>query len=283
MESGPPAPHWNDFLATATAEFKALLSSSADERALQHFFERNPAFVPGAETPGTPSGHGPLFGFLFAQPPLPGLASKIPDFMWVAMHSLAWFPTFIEIEDPKKRVFTDRAVPRQEFTHARNQLAQWRSWFNAPANALKFRSDYGIPDDLVRIKRMTPHFLLVYGRRSEIEHEAELSNQRGALMTGLDEELLSYDRVHANRLLHDAITVRASGYGKYKALAAMPTLTLGPSNASRLQRVDGLEEAIEGDERIPTDRRKFLVTRLEYWRQWGVSLHDEPYNPQDSE
>lgn len=269
MKSGPPRPDAGQYIAVATTEYRQLLASGADEKLVQWFLERNPCFVPGAWTPGGGSGHCPFLNALVSQPELPGLRSRQPDFMWIAAHSGTWYPTLIEIEKPNKRIFKADAIPNQDFTQARNQLAQWRAWFNEPVNVQKFISDYGIPDEYTKFRNMRPYFILVYGRRNEFEDNVELSKQRGVLMTGADEELISFDRLHADPGLLNAVTVRAAGYGRYRVIGTMPTLELGPVMAERLPRLDHLEDIVVADSRIPQPRRDFLVERIAYWRQWA--------------
>src|SRR6266576_5148094 len=94
-EAGPRPVSLNEYAPAIETRFRALLDSSPNERDLQRFLEQNPALVPGARTPGTPSGHAPIHNFLISQPRLHGLKSKLPDFMWIAKHSQAWYPTLI--------------------------------------------------------------------------------------------------------------------------------------------------------------------------------------------
>jgi len=260
----------DEYVASATNEYQQLLASVTDEKPMQEFLDRNPCFVPGALTPGGGSGHYPFLCALVSQPQLTGLRSRQPDFMWIAANSLTWYPTLIEIESPNKRIFKANAIPSHHFTQARNQLAQWRAWFNETANVQKFISEYGIPEDYTKFRRMQPHFMLIYGRRDEFANDVELSKQRGVLMTGADEELISYDRLHADLALRNAITVRATGYSRYRVSAVMPTIEMGPILADRLPHLDQLEQAVEADNRIPQARRDFLKERNPYWRSWTI-------------
>src|SRR5262245_29843168 len=102
LEIGPSAQSIEDYAASTEKQFHQLLDANPSEQDVQSFLEWNPTLVPGARTPGSPSGHSPLHNALITQPKLPGLRSKLPDFMWIAFHSLAWFPTLIEIEQPNK-------------------------------------------------------------------------------------------------------------------------------------------------------------------------------------
>ena len=120
-------------------QFRSLLSRDPTELEVQEFLEKHPWLVPGHRTPSGTSGHYPLHCILIAQPKLPGSEVYVPDFMWIATHSGAWYPTLVEIERPGKRIFNKDYNPSAHFTKARNQLAQWRAWFNDPGNVQQFR------------------------------------------------------------------------------------------------------------------------------------------------
>ena len=225
--------------------------------------------LPGAWTPGTKSGHPPLLCAAISQPLLPGLNARIPDFMWISTHSQMWYPTLIEIERPSKKVFTTKGVPSADFTHARNQLAQWRTWFSSPENVQQFIKSYGIPDWMRNTRQMKLHMILVYGRREEVRDAPELSRQRASLLTGSDEELMSFDRLAPDGELRDAITVRAADPGKYEAVCVPPLFRLGPTLADRLLAIDGFERALRTTPLISDPRRDFLTSRIPYWRDWA--------------
>jgi hypothetical protein len=127
--------------------------------------------------------------------------------MWIASHSASWFPTVIEIERPGKKVFTQSNTPSAEFTQARHQLTQWRTWFDSSANVQQFIESYGIPSELLATRTRHLHMMLIYGRREEFEGDPERSKQRSSLLPGTDEELMSFDRLSADADLEAAITV----------------------------------------------------------------------------
>jgi hypothetical protein len=283
LEPGPESRSFEAYAAETEAEYRALLDAGGPEATFQRFLERNPCFVPGTWSPGTPSGHVPLHYSLISQPELPGLRSRIPDFMWIASDSARWYPMLIEVERPDKRVFRKDGVPTAEFTQARNQLAQWRAWLSDPTNVLKFVADYGIPNDFVRHRVMEPHFILVYGRRAEFETDPERSKHRAALMPSPDETLVSFDRLRADANVWNAITVRATGNGRFSALSVMPTFSTGPIHAKRLLHIEGLEEVVLAEDRMSEPRRAFLARRLAYWRTWAAEPEPSVINSRDHE
>ena len=247
MAKGPPPLSFEDYAATATAEFHGLLDSNPSEAAVQDFLERNPCFVPGAMYPGS---HGPLHEVLIAQPQLPGLSERLPDFLWITKHSATVFPMLIEIERPDKKVFRADGVPTSDFTQARHQLTEWRAWFADPVNVLKFFAEYGVPDDWHRDHSIQARFILVMGRRAEFSNDPVRQRNRPGLMPAHDEELMSYDRLTPESALRYGVTVRAKGAGHYHVERVMPTLKHDPHWAGRLRYLDGFEEAIRSESRI---------------------------------
>lgn len=270
QEPGPAAMPFQRYAAECHAKLINLLDREAPEPEVQCFLDRNPCLVPGAWTPGSPPGHYPLHCALISQPRLPSLGSRQPDFMWLATDSLTWYPTLIEIEAPSKRIFTASGVPCSKFTQARNQLAQWRNWFNTPTNVQQFMDSYRIPDTWRHAKTFRIHMILVYGRRQEFQDNPQLSKQRGSLLPGADEELMSYDRLRADEKLKEAVTVRMGPSSRYCAIAVPPVFTLNPAVADRLLHVDGIEKAIDRCDGISVARKKFLRHRLQYWKTWAA-------------
>lgn len=270
LASGPPPFEYEVYAVDANQKYKSLLSSEkTTEKDMQLFFENNSCFLPGYFPPRFSGGHCPIFNFLISQPRLSGLKQRIPDFMWFATHSAAWMPTLIEIESPHKTLFNKSQFQTAEFTQAANQLIQWKTWFNHPANVILFQKEYGIPDQITRFRKISPHYILIYGRRTEFENDENLSNLRSEIPRGNDEELVSFDRLEAHNISCSAITVKAVGNGKFKACGIMPTFRLGPNFAENLSILEDLEAVIELDSRIPTDRKRFLLDRLPYWKEWG--------------
>lgn len=269
IQPAPPAPEVEDYVNVSSEEWQQLLVSCPKEEAVQSFLERNPMFLPGAWTPGIRSGHYPLHCAAISQPLLPGLRAKKPDFMWVSAHSLTWYPTLIEIERPSKRVFRSKGIPSAEFTQARNQLAEWRTWFSKPENVQQFIASYGIPESFRLGRRMELHMILVYGRRDEVQQSPELSELRASLMTAEDEELMSFDRLSPDTSLADSITVRATGCGGYEAIHVPPLFRLGPRLADRLLAIKGIQSALTATPLISHTRREFLISRVGYWEDWA--------------
>ena len=285
LEVGPPHIAIDEYARWCTEKFRELLCSDPDELAVQEFLEKHPWLVPGHATPGSPSGHFPLHCSLITQPKLPGQHVRFPDFMWIATHSGVWFPTLIEIEKPSRRIYNRDGTPSSHFSQARNQLNQWRSWFTSDANVAQFKEMYGIPEFMLR-RRMVLHMILIYGRRSELSDRPELARQRSSLLSD-GEELMSFDRLlgprYIDTTMKDAVTVRATGDGRYRAKYVPHVFGLGPTLAERLLVIDGVEEAIEEHPDISKERKMFLQRRIPYWKEWASSRPRGIFRPADRE
>ena len=270
MASGPPHTPIDEYAERCTHQFRELLSNDPSEPEVQSFLERHPWLVPGHRTPTGTTGHFPMHCSLIAQPKLPGQELYIPDFMWIATHSGAWFPTLIEIEMPGKRIFNRDGSTSSAFTKARNQLENWRTWFNDSANVQLFLDFYGIPA-MMRRRMRRLHMILIYGRRSEFEGKPKLTARRGSLCSASDEELMSFDRLAPDITMRDAITVRAVGQGRFKAVWIPPVFTTGPALADRLLHIDGVREAIDRNPEIEEARKIFIKRRIGFWTEWASS------------
>ena len=128
-EKGPCHIPDDEYFNNIQRLYGELISQQCSECTIQRFLEKHPVLVPGHSSIGSSSMLYPLHCALIAQPELPGLSTYRPDFMWISTHSMAWYPTLIEIEAPHKRYFTKKGVPTAAFNQARFQLAQWRTWF----------------------------------------------------------------------------------------------------------------------------------------------------------
>ena len=265
IKRGPDRPLFEEYSHRLTADFSTLLSKGPSERAVHQFLNRTPSLVPGARTPGG-SVKGLLHSALITEPELPGFRSHFPDFMWIVADSGTWYPTLIEIESPTKKLFTRAGVPRAEFTQARNQLTQWRAWFEKPSNRHLFIELYGIPARWCDSMNCQPRRILVYGRRAEFETIPGLAKLRSGLV-GHDEELMSFDRLAPDPSLELIVTVRAIGEGRFHAVSVPETFGIRPVEADDLKRIDGLSEAIDQNRAMPVARKTFLKERIEYWRK----------------
>jgi hypothetical protein len=192
----PPHPmHWNDYKAIVSSEWATLLSSiqKGEEKRVQEVLETHPSMVPGAYSLPMPSGHYPFPAAVISQPPLRGLTTKIPGFMWLAVDSGTLHVVLIEIEYPLKQRLTKEGNPHGDFTQAQTQLVSWRQWFSVNENCALFFKIYKIPQDLQE-KAFNLVFVLIYGRRQEFENKP-LLNARRRFLAHPNEHLMTFDHL----------------------------------------------------------------------------------------
>jgi hypothetical protein len=132
-EDAPPPMPWPHYVERVVPQWEATLAAGG-EKPIQVFLERHPALVPGAYSSfgRLKSGHAPFPRAVVTQPPLRGMESKTPDFMWISTDSGFLSPTLIELEDPNKPWVTGKGQQHHQLTEALDQIREWRRWFNDP-------------------------------------------------------------------------------------------------------------------------------------------------------
>ncbi|PEP90534.1 hypothetical protein COE95_13145 [Bacillus toyonensis] len=267
IDNAPKALDWDVYESVVIEEYKELLKQKGHEESVfQEFFERNPAFLPGAFGIYGESGHPPYNNALITQPLLHGLTSKIPDFLWIASDSGTIYPIFIEIETPNKRWFRNNGVPTAEFTQAQNQLSDWKIWLSNPIHQNLFYQYYDIEREIASGKFVRPQFILIFGSRSEFEGKPEINQKRAQLVRD-NEIYMTFDRLLPNIKARNSITCKVRNR-KYTAKFVSPTFRLGPVYAEELSKVDNKVEAINNS-RIDDMRKDFILSRLTYWEEFG--------------
>jgi len=87
--------------------------------------------------------------------------------MWVTRSTSQITPILVEIEKPSKRWFRRDGRPTSEFTHAHDQLNDWRSWFARDGNKALFREKFLLLSEKHEDRLLEPQYVLIYGRESE--------------------------------------------------------------------------------------------------------------------
>ena len=172
----------------------------------------------------------------------------------------------VELETPYKQWFTQSGQPTAHFTHARHQLTEWRDWLSRPENQQIFYDTFEIPDFDRRYRVFKPCYVLVYGRRNELEAKPHLNRFR-AQQRRDDEVIMTFDRPSPEPKARQLACVarRANGY---EAISVPATFRVGPNVARDLYQIRGLAEAVQKNPWISDERRRFLLERLPYWDQW---------------
>ncbi|MHB8894146.1 MAG: Shedu immune nuclease family protein [Candidatus Geothermincolia bacterium] len=271
---------WARYRAKAEAQWLALLQNCCDESVYQSFLEENPSFFPLRCTFTGEGHHGMFPHAVISQPRLSGLSGNVPDFMWISRDSECIYPTMIELESPGKKWFTKTNCPTAQLTQALNQLREWKLWFENTSNRTRFLDEYQVPSGLYRARSFRPRYILIYGRRRELE--GTTNNMKRTQMRMPDEELITYDRLYPDDGLSSCLTVHVTGTG-YEALCVPPTLELGPALAQDFSLINSKHAAIQRSKGISRIRKEFLIRRSNYWDEWARTHGTKVMSPGDCE
>ncbi|MED3514397.1 DUF4263 domain-containing protein [Bacillus subtilis] len=282
LVSDSPEPlKWEDYEKKVVDDYRILLQQqSENEKVFQDFFEKNPAMLPGAYGFFGESGHAPYNNVLITQPVLQGLITKVPDFLWIASDSLNIYPVFIEIEAPSKKWFNQDGTQTAKFTQAQSQIQDWKTWYSNPIHQSIFFQYYDIDKKIIEGKSVKPFYVLIYGLREEFEGKPHL-NQKRAQLNKSDEIFMTYDRLTPNIKGRDVITCHVKNRD-YSAKYVSPTFRLGPVFAEELNIINNKEEAILNTD-LTDERKKFLISRLKYWEDFGKKKNKGLINTGDWE
>lgn len=263
VENAPKEVQWAEYYSEAMDQYSDLLKEPDNsEKAFQEFFEKNPAFVPGALGINCFGGHDPYMDALISQPELGTVVRRKPDFLWLAQNSLKFTPVFVEIERPDKKMFTKDGIPNSKFNQAMHQIHEWQGILNNAVNRQAFYKAFSIPADMQE-KEFEPQFVLVYGRREEYENDSHLQNIR-ASNESAGVHIMSFDRLAAVFQYKQFVSCRVE-QGKYRVLHIPPTFRYQADRVDILARYEGFKNAINRMEGISEDRKQFLHNRFPYW------------------
>ncbi len=280
-DDAPPPMAVDTYVDRVAAEWASLLDSDPAEPLVQAFLEAHPLMVPGAHLGIggiTKTGHAPFPMALIAQPPLRGLTTRIPDFLWLATDSLVFNPVFIEIESPGKRWVTTAGQQHHELTQALDQLIDWRDWLAKPANRDVFLEYYRVPRSM-RDREWRPVFVLIYGRKKE--NPDGVARMRRSLLKG-DTFAVPYDNLVPDPDSANYPCVRCGAYG-YRAATVPPTIRVGPFYAEDWSLIAGKEDAVAASPWMSPERRTFLIDRTQYWDNWARRERQGVRRPADIE
>jgi len=274
-----PQLEWDEFKSTLLLEWEHLLNNnSTEEKDFQKFLETNPCMIPGAHGLSLTSGHMPIYASVFSQPVLPGFKAKKPDFMWIATCSDELNPILIEIEDPKKKWFTKNGQPTAQFTQAYNQLTEWREWFASPTNFHIFIETYKINSTRAIGRQIVPHYVLIYSRRSEVEDK----KIKRSVNKKKDETIMTYDRLSPSFDQSNYLCIKIKG-SNFVAIAFPPTARNGPNIIEEWIDIDDIDSSIKSSSLLSEERKKFLLERLPYWKEWAKNRNKGLINARDWE
>ncbi len=274
---GPPAMPWEQYEKYVAENWRKILNSpSVTEKEIHSFLEQHPCLIPGAFSLPTPSGHIPYPAAVISKPPLNGIETKIPDFIWIANSSSTVYAVLIEIETPTKKWYTKKGIPSQYLTQAMNQIKEWKRWFNIPENMALFMKDYQIPSYILRSSTFRTQFILIYGNREEFVGKDKFNAKR-AQLNSENEEYMTFDRLQPDDHAQNLICVRKTDEG-YEAHTIPPTFTHVPEFANYRSVIRNMDKAISKNLLITEERKAFLIKRLPYWDKFGREYYSKTMN-----
>lgn len=141
-----------------------LLDLKRGEQVYQSFIEKNTRLIPREFV----QNHG--IGCSLVLRKLSFGADYKCDFFYFSKSSDDWNAVFVEIEKPQSRFFKGNSNEfHGDFSHALQQINQWRAWF-AQGNQMTFLSSVRaiqVPTHMAVTNPTYNKFVLVFGRRSE--------------------------------------------------------------------------------------------------------------------
>jgi hypothetical protein len=171
-------------------ELTNIIREARDEKPIQAFFEVNPSMLVQLFR----YGHG---RWVFARPRLG--SEHIPDFMVCGLDSAGPHWHLVELESPTCPVLRQDGQPRAEFTHARQQIGDWRIWLRKNNQYAQSQLGYVGLDSEFKAT-------IVMGRRKDLSPK---HRERYRELSRDNIEVMSYDRV-LEQVINNARTLRAS-------------------------------------------------------------------------
>lgn len=160
-----------------------------NENDVQEYLEKNTELIPKKFM----ENHGISENVIISKLPI-GL-KYVTDFAFVSKCTIFWNIVLIEIEDPKKKMFTQKDDFSADFTQAKGQIDNWKSLLNYDKNEKelleKSLKTLLVPERM-RDNPINIKYVLVYGRSSEINNDTR--KKKFAQLNGSsDVAVVTYD------------------------------------------------------------------------------------------
>lgn len=258
----PEGPNRDAYFADVRAQWSGLLAADPDEATVHAFIEQHPCLLPDPYKFFGRGHHGMITGLIYSKPVLPGPRFFVPDFMFVAMDSSGIFPTLVEIEAPGKAHATATGIASRDLEHARSQLRDWSDWFDQPENQIQFRALYGITNEVLRVRKLRPRYVLVYGRRDDALKNPRFARTRASSSRN-DTIEMTYDRLEPSASSATAAVVRTDssvpGELRFRAITVPPLADAHTFQFIDRTRVGGLEQALAAQPMLSPERKAWLL------------------------
>ena len=156
-------------LSPKQQEFLDLLTAKRPEQEYQSFLEENTEFIPREFV----QNHGIRNGVVISKLKLG--SEMVTDFVYLSASTISFNIVLIELEKPQSHFFKPGELEiHNDFRAGLDQIRKWRAWMDVQANVDHLTSQKLEP-------LISPHnrrkvyikYLLVFGRRSECEGNAE--------------------------------------------------------------------------------------------------------------
>lgn len=194
-------------------EYDDILVNCKDENEVQRYLERHGHLLP---VNNWILGHQVHYSLIISKFKLGN--QYISDFTYLTKCSDEWYVVFVEIENPKKKIFTKDDYFTSDFNKAYEQIQDWERYLKDSnrriqiLNSLKcLRHPQIMLDDNVTFK-----YLLIYGRKEDRDKSKERRNK--FLQKKTDNiKVCTFDSIKSVKIKYpDYMILSPKGEDKYK-------------------------------------------------------------------
>lgn len=146
------------------SEYDSVLDNCKDENEVQNYFERNSNLLP---VNNWLLGHQVHCALVISKFKIGN--EYISDFVYLTKCSDEWYVVFVEIENPRKKIFTKDDHFTTDFNHAYEQVQDWERYLKDSSNRehiLRALKSIRHPQ-IMRDNNVSFKYLLIYGRKEE--------------------------------------------------------------------------------------------------------------------
>lgn len=214
-----------------------------------------------------------IFGsIIISQPELVSQnTNRSPDFLIVTEDSLNLYFNFIELEDPSKKFFKKNGIDlTNEFTQAKDQIIQWRSFSNNEIpnycdhlRKTLFKDCWNNTFD----KRVHYDYVLVYGFSDEVKSYSPSSNdylQEQIKSAGIKH--VTFSRLLKNDLYESDLLVvkKKAESNQFKAIGMTPIVCYTYSTSGDFRNIVGKEDLIQNSPYYTAEEKERLIKQIKF-------------------